>query len=276
MSLAWAIVIIIGAASLAIAAMLLVRRRAPEGSSFRGRRPCSGRLRGDRHRLLGAARPDRLPRLRELRPVQDRRRDRGSARGPAIRDRAVPTRCRPPAARRRTGLLRAVRRQQLVDARVRERRNGRYAQPLVDSAVPDSEGNQPEQLAEQSAYDKWLDRTADRENARSDRIHGAVGVIPGTLWVVLLFISAVIFVFMLFFADSGEGAATQALMMGSVIAVIAATLLLIRFLDDPFRDGIGGLSRWRWSAPCASWTLNAVRSATPAPCRATREAELSR
>ena len=38
-----------------------------------------------------------------------------------------------------------------------------------------------------------------------------------------------------------ERAVTQAMMIGSVIAVIAATLLLIRFLDDPFRDGFGGL-----------------------------------
>jgi hypothetical protein len=99
----------------------------------------------------------------------------------------------------------------------------------------------PRTVAEQTAYDKWLDRTADREEARSDRIHGAVGVIPGTLWVVLLFIGAAIFVFMLFFADSGERAVVQGLMIGSVIAVITATLLLIRFLDNPFRDGFGAL-----------------------------------
>jgi hypothetical protein len=99
----------------------------------------------------------------------------------------------------------------------------------------------PRSIVEQSAYDKWLDHTADREEARSDRIHGAVGVIPGSLWIVLFFITAVIFVFMLFFADSAERAVVQAMMVGSVIAVIAATLLLIRFLDDPFRDGVGGL-----------------------------------
>ena len=99
----------------------------------------------------------------------------------------------------------------------------------------------PRTFEEQAAYDKWLDRTADREAARSDRIHGAVGVIPGSLWVVLLFITAVIFVFMLFFADSAERAVVQGLMAGSVIAVISATLLLIQFLDNPFRDGFGGL-----------------------------------
>jgi cadmium resistance protein CadD (predicted permease) len=59
--------------------------------------------------------------------------------------------------------------------------------------------------------------------------------------VVLLFITAVIFVLMLFFADSDEHAVVQGMMVGSVIAVIAATLLLIQFLDNPFRDGFGGL-----------------------------------
>ena len=46
---------------------------------------------------------------------------------------------------------------------------------------------EPQTRSEQSAYDKWLDQTADREEARSDRIHGAVGVIPTPLWVVLFF-----------------------------------------------------------------------------------------
>jgi hypothetical protein len=99
----------------------------------------------------------------------------------------------------------------------------------------------PQTAAEQAAYDKWLDRTADREQSRNDRIHGAVGVIPGPLWVVLLFIAAVIFVFMLFFAERGEHAVVQALLIGSVTAVITAILLLIGFLDHPVRDGYGGL-----------------------------------
>lgn len=93
----------------------------------------------------------------------------------------------------------------------------------------------------EAAYSTWLDQTADREAARIDRVHGAVGVIPSPLWVVLIFISAVIFVFMLFFADHSEGAVTQALLMGSVVSVIVAMLLLIRFLDSPFHQGVGGI-----------------------------------
>jgi hypothetical protein len=99
----------------------------------------------------------------------------------------------------------------------------------------------PRTNAQQSAYDQWLDHTADREEARNDRIHGAVGVIPGPLWFVLLFIAVVIFVYMLFFADSGERAKSQAMLMGSVVAAIVAMMLLIQFLDDPYRGGLGGL-----------------------------------
>src|SRR5215204_4478975 len=78
------------------------------------------------------------------------------------------------------------------------------------------EAFQPQGAREEAAYAKWLDQTSDREGARIDRIHGAVGVIPTPVWVVLLMISVVIFVFMLFFADRGEGAGTQAVLMGSV------------------------------------------------------------
>jgi hypothetical protein len=100
---------------------------------------------------------------------------------------------------------------------------------------------QPRTPSQQAAYSKWLDQRFEREAARIDRIHGAVGVIPTPLWVVLLFIAVVIFVFMLFFADRGEGPITQAVLMGSVVSVIVAMLLLIRFLDSPFHTGIGGL-----------------------------------
>lgn len=99
----------------------------------------------------------------------------------------------------------------------------------------------PRTTTEQAAYDKWLDRNADREKARQDRIHGAVGVIPVSLWAVLFFISAVIFAFILLFADSGERWYAQAMLAGSVVAVITATLLLIRVLDHPVQAGFGGL-----------------------------------
>ena len=99
----------------------------------------------------------------------------------------------------------------------------------------------PQTNTQQSAYDKWLDQTSAREEARQDRIHGAVGVIPATLWIVLFFIAAVIFAFMLFFADSGERAVVQGMLIGSVVAVISALMLLLYGLDEPFHGGVGGL-----------------------------------
>jgi Protein of unknown function (DUF4239) len=99
----------------------------------------------------------------------------------------------------------------------------------------------PETAPEQSAFDKWLDQTSDREQARSDRIHGAEGVIPGPLWIVLFFSGGAIFAYMLFFADRGERAVVQAMMIGTVVAVIVTTLVAIRFLDNPFHDSYGSL-----------------------------------
>jgi hypothetical protein len=100
---------------------------------------------------------------------------------------------------------------------------------------------EPQKASEEAAYGKWLDETSDREAARTDRIHGAVGVLPSPLWLLLIFISVVIFTFMLFFADRSERAVTQAVLMGSVASVITAMLLLIQFLDNPFHEGVGGV-----------------------------------
>ena len=42
---------------------------------------------------------------------------------------------------------------------------------------------------------------------------------------------------MLFFADSGEGAVSQAMLMGSATTVIVLTLAAINALDNPYRAG---------------------------------------
>jgi amino acid transporter len=99
----------------------------------------------------------------------------------------------------------------------------------------------PGTATEQSAYDRWMDQTADREQARLSRIHGAEGIIPAPLWVVLFLISAVVFAYLLFFADPAEGRVTQGMLMGSVTVVIVVLLLLLRFFDHPHGDGVGRL-----------------------------------
>jgi len=99
----------------------------------------------------------------------------------------------------------------------------------------------PRTPAEQAAYSRWLDERSARERARTDRIHGSSGIIPLPLWLVLFFTSGLIVIYMLFFADSGERVVVQALMMGTVVAVIVSMLLLLQFLNHPFHEGVGGL-----------------------------------
>jgi hypothetical protein len=99
----------------------------------------------------------------------------------------------------------------------------------------------PQTATEETAYAKWLDQRSDREEGRVDRIHGGEAVIPVPLWIVLLLTAGVIFVFMLFFADSAERDIVQAVLMGGVAVVISSMLLLLLFLDNPYHAGVGGL-----------------------------------
>ena len=100
---------------------------------------------------------------------------------------------------------------------------------------------QPETSTEQSAYDRWMAQTADRQQARNDRVHTAQGIIPAPLWLALYLICAVIFVYLLFFADSTERALTQGVLMGSVTVVITLLMLLLGFFDNPHGEGLGRL-----------------------------------
>ena len=100
---------------------------------------------------------------------------------------------------------------------------------------------EPRSPSEQTAYSKWFDQRSERESARGDRTHGAEGVIPVPVWIVLFLASGAIFIYMLFFADSAERAIVQATMIGSVAIVITSTLLLLWFLDNPYHSGSGGL-----------------------------------
>ena len=100
---------------------------------------------------------------------------------------------------------------------------------------------EPRAASEQSAYDKWLDQTSDREAARRDRVHGAAGIIPTSIWLVLFLMAAVVFAYMLFFADSAERARSQAMLIGSATTVLVATLLAIQALDNPYKPGVGAI-----------------------------------
>ena len=102
-------------------------------------------------------------------------------------------------------------------------------------------GAEPSGTVQETAFAKWLDQTSEREEARRDRIHGAAGITPTTIWIVLLLSATIVFCFMLFFADPAEMKRSQAMLVGSATTIVVVTLLAIYALDNPYRPGLGSI-----------------------------------
>jgi hypothetical protein len=240
MNLVWAALIVAAVSVVATTAMLLVRRRAPEGSYFEDGDRAAG--------VFGVLATGFAVLLGFVVFLAFESFD--TSRSGAEREAQI--------------VAEQFETAQLMPLAVRGRFSGElvcYARTVVHEEWPQMEsgslGNglnpwgasmfrtlkttEPRSASEQAAYGKWLDQRTDREDARADRTHGAEGVIPVALWIVLFLSAGIIFVFMLFFADSGERAIVQATMMGSVAIVITSTLLLLWFLDNPYHHGLGGL-----------------------------------
>lgn len=240
MNLVWGFLITVGATAVAVTAMLLVRRRAPEGSYFQDGDRASGVfgvLATGFSVLLGFI-------IFLAFTSYDQSRSGAETEALTVSQQVETAQFFPSSSREvLTGELICYGRSVVHGewAHMEAGTQGDTINPWGVRLFRTLEGVEPRTSAEQSAYDKWLDQTSTREQARQDRIHGAVGVIPSPLWVVLFFIAGVIFVYMLFFADSGEGAVTQGMLMGAVTAVIVVMLLLLGFLNSPFHKGVGGL-----------------------------------
>jgi hypothetical protein len=240
MNLLWAILILLAADAVAVAAILFVRRRAPEGSYFSDGDRASG--------VFGVL-----------------------ATGFAIFAGFVLFLAFTSYDQSRSGaeaealvVVQQFETAQFLPAGVRNRLTSElvcYGRSVVGQEWPAMEdgtiGNainpwavalfrtlklvEPKAASEQSAYDKWLDQTSDREEGRRDRIHGASGIVPDSIWIVLLLTAVVVFAYMLFFADSAERARSQAMLIGSATTVVVLTLLAIYALDRPYAPGVGSI-----------------------------------
>jgi hypothetical protein len=240
MDLALAVVLIAAAVAVAVAAMLLVRRRAPDGSYFNDGDRASGVfgvLATGFSLLLGLI-------VFLAFTSYDDSKTGAEAEALAVVQQFETAQFLPSAARGRLGGELICYGRSVVGQEWPRMETGSETgaiNPWALAMFRTMQAVQPATAAEQSAYDKWFDLTSTREEARRDRVHASEGVIPTPLWRVLFFIAGLIVVYMLFFADSGERAVTQGLLMGSVVAVMVATLLLIRILDAPYRPGLGEL-----------------------------------
>jgi hypothetical protein len=240
MNLALAIGIVVAVDAIAVTAMLLVRRRAPEGSFFTDGDRASG--------VFGVL-----------------------ATGFAIFAGFVLflsfttyDQSRAGAEEEALVVAQQFETAQLLPATTRDRLAGQlvcYARSVVEQEWPKMEdgeiGNSlnpwgirlfetirdadATTFAQQTAYAKWLDQTSDREAARQDRIHGASGITPLTVWLVLLISAAIVFAYMLFFADPAEMKRSQAMLVGSATTIVVVTLLVIFALDNPYRPGLASI-----------------------------------
>src|SRR3954464_5303187 len=240
MNLYWAALIVVVVAGLAVAAMLAVRRRAPEGSYFAD---------GDRAAGVFGVLATGFAILAGFVVVLAFQSYHASRSGAQAEARTV------------AHQFESV---QLLPESVRARMSGElvcYARSVIHQEWPQMRSGtlsfapnrwgvalfaslrstEPRSASEQAAYGKYLDERSDREDARADRSHSAEGVIPTPLWIVLFLSAGTLFVFMIIFADSGERVLVQATMMGGVAVLVSSLLLLLWFLDHPYRAGTGSL-----------------------------------
>src|SRR6187551_2212384 len=185
------ILIVVGASAVAIAAMLLVRRNAPDGSYFNdGDRAAGvfGVLATGFAVLLGFV-------VFLAIASYDAARAGAETEARVVAQQIETAQLLPPAV---SGQLTA----QLVCYarsvagvqwdRMEAGTLGEELNPWGVEMTQTIRKADPQTQVEQAAFSKWLDERSDREAARDDRIHGAIGVIPSPLWIVLFFISALI------------------------------------------------------------------------------------
>ena len=240
MNIVWAALIVLAATAIAVAAMLAVRRRAPEGSYFADSDRAAGIfgvLATGFSVLLGfliflgfesydtartGAETEALTVIQQVQNAQLLPADVG----PNL-----------------TGELVCYARSVIHDEwdRMESDSLGEDINPWGAALFGTARGVELDSPVQEASYGKWLDQTSTREAARQARIHGAQGLMPSPLWIALFFISAIVLAYIFGFADSSERAWVQAMFMGSVVAVIATMLLLLAFLDDPYRGDVGGL-----------------------------------
>jgi hypothetical protein len=238
MSLLWGLVVLVVVNVATIAAMLLVRHRAPEGSYFADGDRASGvfgLLAGGFAIFAGFI-------VFLAFTTYDQSRSGGESEALTLVQQFETAELLAPATNDRlTGELvcygRSVVHQEWP--RMEDGRGGDLINPWAVALFRSVRVANPTSAGEQAAYGKWLDQTSDREEARRDRLHGAEGIIPTSIWLVLFLIAAVVFAYMLFFADSGELARSQAMLMGSTTTMLVVTLAAINALDNPYRPGPG-------------------------------------
>jgi hypothetical protein len=94
---------------------------------------------------------------------------------------------------------------------------------------------------QQAAYDHWFALNEERRKGRQGRIAQASGLVPAVLWLILIVGAVVVIGAVGLFADPREARVAQAAMIAAVAVIVASGLVLVRFLDRPYEDKSGSI-----------------------------------
>jgi hypothetical protein len=121
---------------------------------------------------------------------------------------------------------------------------------------------------EVAAAQDWFTETDSLQQARRGRLAEAPRVVPGTIWVLLIAVGAVVLVFVLLFADPRELRVSQLVMIAAVTTGVVASLLTVNFLDRPYGNHAGAITPTAMRAAETSMQREqAVRGLRPTqPC----------
>jgi hypothetical protein len=239
-SLFWGIVIVVAADAIAIAAILFVRRGAPEGSYFTDGDRASGVF---GMLATGFAIFAGFVIFLAFTTYDDSRAGAEAEALVVVQQFETAQFLAPDTRDRLTGQLVCYGRSVVHDEwpRMQAGDLGDAINPWAVELFQTIRASKPTTSSAETAFAKWLDQTSDREEARRDRVHGAAGITPTTVWIVLLLTAAIVFVYMLFFADSAEQKRSQAMLIASGTTIVVVTLLAIHALDNPYRAGLGSI-----------------------------------
>jgi hypothetical protein len=119
--------------------------------------------------------------------------------------------------------------------------------------------------AERLGLQDLLASARDRTNGRRDRLSEATPSVPTPLWVGLVLAGCIAVLIQLVMADPREHMLVQGAMIGGVAAMVTIGLLLVNFLDHPYRSAPGSIQPREMTV-----TLTMAREQEPAlrlPCR---------
>jgi hypothetical protein len=99
-----------------------------------------------------------------------------------------------------------------------------------------------------AALEHWLALSQSRQDARRTRVAEAQPYVPGFVWFVLIMITIIVVAFQCLLADPSSSAFGQAIAMSSMTATLFAALTLVWVLDRPFNDRGAEISPSRMQA----------------------------